>query len=229
LPIFYYKILYERIDEETGSVKESFVLSPFAQNNPEMGGLIGTPDTKHYLTHDIYTLITAAAAESQKQAENVPSEEQSGYEDYDEPATYQVSIGDTLRYRNGFYTIEEINKEATLNNIPKGADDIIVGLKIKVIAVDEKEYTVEPIFLIKDGHSYDFNKDIEEQGLRFRFTNILPKEDKLEIMLYQKPLPEKKWIVFKAIKFPYINFFWAGTIIMTIGFIMAIYRRLKDA
>lgn len=228
-PNVFYKILYERIDEETGNVRESFVLRPFAQHNPEMGGLIGTPDTRHYLTHDIYTLITAAAAESQIQAENLPAEEQTGYEDYDEPATYQVSIGDTLRYRNGFYVIEGINRDAQLNNIPKGEGDIIVGLKIKVVAADETEYNVEPIFLIKDGHSYDFNKDVAEQGLRFRFTNILPKEDKLEIMLYQKPLPEKKWIVFKAIKFPYINFFWAGTIIMTIGFIMAIYRRLKDA
>lgn len=98
-----------------------------------------------------------------------------------------------------------------------------------MVSSDQEEYHAEPIFLIKDGHTYDFNKDVAEQGLRFRFTNILPKDDKLEIMLYQKPLPEKKWIVFKAIKFPYINFFWAGTIIMTIGFIMAIYRRLKDA
>ena len=228
-PNVYYKILYERIDEETGAATESFVLRPFAQHNPEMGGLIGTPDTRHYLTHDIYTLITAAAAESQAQAENIPSEEQTGYEDYDEPATYQVNVGDTLRYRNGFYIIEDINKDATLNNIPKGEDDIIIGLQIKVVSADQKEYNVEPVFLIKEGHSYDFNKDVAEQGLRFRFTNILPKEDKLEIMLYQKPLPEKKWIVFKAIKFPYINFFWAGTIIMTIGFIMAIYRRIKDA
>ncbi|MFD1769682.1 cytochrome c biogenesis protein CcsA [Sphingobacterium suaedae] len=228
-PNVYYKIKYERIDEESGKVKESFVLRPYAQNNPDMGGLIGTPGTKHHLTHDIYTLITAAASDSQAKAANVPEEEKTGYEDYDEPATYQVSIGDTLRYRNGFYVIEGVNKEATLNNIPKGPEDLIVGLKIKVVAADQKTYDVEPIFLIKDGNSYDFNKDVAEQGLRFRFTNILPKEDKLEIMLYQKPLPEKKWIVFKAIKFPYINFFWAGTIIMTIGFIMAIYRRLKDA
>src|SRR5690606_8305605 len=115
-----------------------------------------------------------------------------------------------------------------INNIPKGPEDIAVGLKIKVVDKEQKTYNAEPVFLIKDGNTYDFNKDIDEQGLRFRFTNILPKEDKLEIMLYQKPLPEKKWIVFKAIKFPYINFFWAGTIIMTIGFVMAIYRRIKD-
>lgn len=227
-PNVYYKIKYERIDEETGKVKESFVLSPFAQNNPQMGGLIGTPATKHYVTHDIYTLITAAASDSQAKTGTMEEEEKTGYEDYDEPATYQVSLGDTLRYSNGFYVIESVNRDAKLNNIPKGPNDIAVGLKIKVVDKDNKDYSAEPIFLIKDGNSYDFNKDVKEQGLRFRFTNILPKADKLEIMVYQKPLPEKKWIVFKAIEFPYINFFWCGTIVMTIGFFLAIYRRIKD-
>ena len=227
-PNVYYHIKYEKVDEESGKVTESFVLSPFAQNNPDMGGLIGTPATKHYVTHDVYTLITAAAADSQAPLNKITEEEQTGFEDYEEPATYQVNIGDTLRYRNGVFVIEGINKNATLQKIPLSKTDVIVGLKIKVIGGDEKEYNAEPIFLLKDGHAYDFNKNVDEQGLKFRFTNILPKDDKLEIMVYQKPLPEKKWIVFKAIKFPYINFFWAGTIIMTIGFIMAIVRRIKE-
>lgn len=227
-PNVYYKIKFDRIDEETGDIKESFILKPFAQNNPEMGGLIGTPGTKHYLTHDIYTIITASRSDIIPNKDAGNEDEPAGYEEYDEPATYEVSIGDTLRYRNGFFVIEGVNKDAKLNDIPKGKDDILVGLQIKVHSADEEEYAAEPIFLIKDGHTYDFNKDVDEQGLRFRFTNILPQKDKLEIMVYQKPLPEKSWIVFKAIKFPYINFFWAGTIIMTIGFIMAISRRMKE-
>lgn len=227
-PNVYYHIKYEKIDEESGKVLESFVLSPFAQNNPDMGGLIGTPATKHYLFHDVYTLITAAAADSQAPLTQVQESEKTGFEDYEEPATYQVNIGDTLRYRNGIFVIEGVNKDAKLENIPLNPSDVIVGLRIKVIAGDQKEYMAEPTFLLKDGHAYDFNKNVDEQGLKFRFSNILPDKDKLEIMVYQKPLPEKKWIVFKAIKFPYINFFWVGTIVMTVGFVMAIYRRVKD-
>lgn len=227
-PNVYYHIKYERIDEESGKVKEHFVLSPFAQNNPDMGGLIGTPATKHYLSHDVYTLITAAAADSQAPMSKINNEQKTGFEEYDEPATYEVNIGDTLRYRNGVFVIESINKNAKLENIPLSKTDVIVGLKIKVIASDQKEFHAEPTFLLKDGNAYDFNKDIPEQGLKFRFTNIKPEQDKLEIMVYQKPLPEKKWIVFKAIKFPYINFFWVGTIVMTIGFCMAIVRRIKE-
>lgn len=227
-PNVYYHIKYEKTDEESGKVLETFQLSPFAQNNPDMGGLIGTPATKHYLSHDVYTLITAASADSQLNTNETVTEEKTGYEDYDEPATYQVNIGDTLRYRNGIFIIEAVNKDAKLHNIPKDPKDVLVGLKIRVVAADKKDYDVEPIYLLKEGNVYDFHKDVEEQGLRFRFTNILPDKDKLEIMVYQKPLPEKKWIVFKAIKFPYINFFWCGTIIMTIGFIMAIVRRIQE-
>ena len=225
-PNVYYKINYERVDEESGRVTESFQLRPFAQNNPDMGGLIGTPATKHYLTHDIYTLITAAMADSQAQAQGNGGE--SGFEDFEEPTVYETNIGDTLRYRNGFIVVEGINREATVQNIPRQEDDIIVGLKVKVHAAEGKTYDAEPVFLIRDGNTFDLFKDVEEQGLRFRFSNILPQKDKLELMVYQKPLPEKRWIVFKAIKFPYINFFWCGAIVMTIGFLLSIIRRNKE-
>src|SRR5690606_11567134 len=225
-PNVYYKINYEKVDEETGRVTESFQLRPFAQNNPDMGGLIGTPDTRHYLTHDIYTLITAAMSDSHTQArgDGTPT----GFEDFEEPAVYETNIGDTLRYRNGYIVVEGINRDATVENIPRKDDDIIVGLKLNIHAVSGETYNVEPVFLIRGGTTFDLFKDVEEQGLRLRFSNIMPQKDKLELMVYQKPLPEKKWIVFKAIKFPYINFFWCGAIVMTIGFLLSIFRRNRE-
>ncbi|WP_262249618.1 cytochrome c biogenesis protein CcsA [Parapedobacter soli] len=225
-PNVYYKINYEKVDEETGRVTESFQLRPFAQNNPEMGGLIGTPDTRHYLTHDIYTLITAAMSDSHTQAQGDAS--QGSFEDFEEPAVYETNIGDTLRYRNGYIVVEGINRNATVQNIPRNEDDIIVGLKIKVHAASGETYSAEPVFFIRGGSTFDLFKDVEEQGLRFRFSNIMPQKDKLELMVYQKPIPEKRWVVFKAIKFPYINFFWCGAIVMTIGFLLSIIRRNKE-
>ncbi|WP_353184758.1 cytochrome c biogenesis protein CcsA [Parapedobacter lycopersici] len=225
-PNVYYKINYEEIDDETGRVVDRFQLRPFAQNNPSMGGLIGTPDTRHYLTHDVYTLITAAMSETHMLAQG--SNEREGLDAYEEPAVYETNIGDTLRYRNGYIVVAGINRDATVENIPKGENDVVVGLNLEVYAADGEKYQVEPIFLIKDGSTYDFSKDVSDQGLRFRFSNIMPDKDKLELMVYQKPLPEKKWIVFKAIKFPYINFFWCGTVIMTIGFLLSIFRRNKE-
>lgn len=226
-PNVFYKINYEKVDEESGEVTESFQLRPFAQNNPAMGGLIGTPDTRHYITHDIYTLITAAQSDTHVQASG-NAETQNSLDQYEEPAIYEVNIGDTLRYRNGFIVVSGVNRDAAIQNIPKGADDIFFGLQVAVHAADGTTYDAEPVFIIKGGNTFDFGKDVEDQGLKFRFTNIMPDKDKLELMVYQKPIPEKKWVVFKAIKFPYINFFWAGTIVMTIGFLMSIFRRNKE-
>lgn len=226
-PNVYYKINYERIDEESGKVIESFELRPFAQNNPAMGGLIGTPDTRHYLTHDIYTLITAAQAETHALAAG-ESDGLSDLDEYEEPAVYEVNIGDTMRYRNGYMVVTGVNRDATIQNIPKGENDLFVGLQVTVHSADGETYETEPVFIIRDGNVYDFGKDVPEQGLKLRFTNIMPTRDKLELMVYQKPIPEKKWVVFKAIKFPFINFFWAGTIVMTVGFLLAIFRRNKE-
>jgi len=57
---------------------------------------------------------------------------------------------------------------------------------------------------------------------------VYPEKDKLEMILYQKPKAEKKWVVMKAIKFPFINLFWAGNILMVVGFLISIFRRNKE-
>jgi len=224
----YYKVNYIRKDKD-GKIKERFQLTPRAQQNPKMG-LVGTPSTRHYIERDIYTIVTAAPKIEALLNENDHEDHEghSIYEDYEEPITYDVNVGDTLRYRSGYIVVKEVNRNAQIQNIPVADGDLAVGLALDVYANNDKTYKAEPIFLIKGGMTYDFAKDVEEQGLKFRFTKIKPDANKLELMVYQKPAPDKKWIVMKAIEFPYINFFWAGTIIMTIGFILSIFRRNRE-
>jgi len=224
----YYLVNYERKDAD-GNVTERFQLKPKAQQNPKMG-LVGTPSTRHYLTRDIYTIVTAAPKIEALLNENEHEDHEghSVYEDYEEPMTHEVTVGDTIRYRSGFVVVKKVNRSATIQNIPVADGDIAVALTLEVNSAKGKQYIAEPIYLIKGGMVYDFAKDVDEEGLKFRFTKINPASNSLEIMVYQKPPAEKKWIVMKAIEFPYINFFWAGTIIMTIGFILSIVRRHKE-
>lgn len=82
--------------------------------------------------------------------------------------------------------------------------------------------------MIKNGNVFDFARKVDDAGLKLRFSKVIPENKKVEIMVYQQPESKKKFIVMKAIQFPYINFFWAGTIIMVIGFFMSILRRKKE-
>jgi cytochrome c-type biogenesis protein CcmF len=223
-PNVFYKVNYKNVDEKTGKVIEDFNLYPNAQQNPKMG-LVASPDTKHYFTFDIYTHATAAPQLEKEKHE--PHEGHSEEEEYDTPLVREVSPGDTVRYKDGFIVVKSVNRNASIEKIPLTPNDIAVGMELEVVT-GGKTYTTQPLYLIKNGNKFDFPKNIDEAGLRFRFSNIYPEKNKLELMIYQKPLAPKKWIVLKAIKFPYINLFWGGTIIMVIGFLLSIFRRQKE-
>ncbi len=220
----YYRVNYKVLKE--GKVKENFNLYPNAQQNVKMKQIIASPDTKHYLFHDVYTHVSSVPLK--EEAEHEDHEGHSDDENYMKPVPHEVSVGDTVRYREGMIIIKSLNRDAKIENIPLGKNDISVGMQL-AIETDNKSYTSEPIFLIKGDTKLDFGKKVEEAGLKLRFTNIFPEKNKLELTVYEKPKTDKKdWIVMKAIVFPYINLFWGGTIIMVIGFIMSIFRRSKE-
>ncbi|KHJ37497.1 cytochrome c-type biogenesis protein CcmF [Pedobacter glucosidilyticus] len=222
----YYKVNYKAFDDE-GKVRENFILYPNAQQNAKMRQIIASPDTKHYLLHDVYTHVSSVPL---KEEEHVHDEHTDHSEDehYEEPVPHEVSIGDTVRFREGMIIVRGVNKNAEIENIALSKNDVAIGLQLDVVT-ESSTYKSEPIFLIKGNAKVDFGKKVDEAGLKLRFTNIMPEKDKLELTVYQKPKQDKKdWIVMKAIMFPYINLFWGGTIIMVIGFILSIFRRQKE-
>lgn len=221
----YYKVNYRVINED-GKTKENFNLYPNAQQNAKMKQIIASPDTKHYLLHDVYTHVSSVPLKDKGHDEH---EGHSDDENYLKPIVHEVSVGDTVRFREGFLVVKSLNKNATIKDIPLTKGDVAIGMNLEVQANNTK-YKAEPIFLIKGNTKVDFGKKVDEAGLKLRFTNILPAKDKLELTVYEKPKEEKKdWIVLKAITFPYINLFWGGTIVMVIGFLLSIFRRSKEA
>jgi cytochrome c-type biogenesis protein CcmF len=228
-PNHYYKVNYKRFDA-SGKIIEEFELKPHAQINPQMG-LTSAPDTKHYLTHDLYTHVTALP--QPKAAPNADSQtaadhgDQNDDKNYDPPITNDVAIGDTIRFREGYMIVKALKKETALQNIPMTADDIAVGAQIQVFS-NNKTYTAEPVYMIRGKNGFDFSRTIDDIGLKLRLAKILPDKSKVEILVYQTPENKKPWIVMRALDFPYINFLWSGTVIMIIGFLLSIFRRNKE-
>jgi cytochrome c-type biogenesis protein CcmF len=232
-PNTYFKVNYKVIDEKTNKIKENFTLFPNAQANKKMG-LIASPDTKHYLFHDLYTHVGMAPIkyiedeEEEDHGDHPGHDEHKDDKNFDKPLTYEVSVGDTIRFRKGYVVLRGLNTSVKVENITLTQNDVAVGAQLEIFAFDDKNYSAEPVFMVRGGAKFDFSKRVEEMGLKFRFSNVYPDKDKIEIMLYQTPEGPKPYIVMKAIAFPFINFFWAGTILMVIGFLMAILRRNKE-
>jgi cytochrome c-type biogenesis protein CcmF len=221
-PNTYYKINFKVFGAD-GKIKENFDVNPSIQENGKMG-LIASPDTKHYVTSDVYTHITSAA---DKKEEHEDHEGHSEEENYKAPRIVTVSAGDTIHTSSGVLTVKAVNAKPVVRDLKLDKEDLAVGLPLE-IDVSGKIYKTEPLFLVKGNNTFDFARKIDELGFRVRFTKILPEQGKFELMIFEKPQQAKDWLVFKSIEFPYINLYWVGTIVMVIGFILAILRRNKE-
>lgn len=222
-PNTYYNLNFKVYDEKTHALKEDFDLNPRIQINEKMG-LIASPDTKHYLTYDVYTHITSAPDKKESHGEmDAESDEQN----YKKPRVVNVSTGDTLHTSSGIITVKDLNFKPTAKSLALSKGDLAVGLPLE-IDLNGKIYKTEPIFLVKGNNTFDFARNIPDLGLRLRFTKILPDQKKVELQVYEKPQQAKDWVVFKSIEFPFINLYWVGLIVMVIGFLISIVRRQKE-
>jgi cytochrome c-type biogenesis protein CcmF len=222
-PNTYYNLNFKVFDDQTGKLKEDFDLNPRIQINEKMG-LIASPDTKHYLTYDVYTHITSAPDKKESHGEiDAESDEQN----YKKPRIVNVSEGDTLHTSSGVITVKGLNFKPTAKSLALAEGDLAVGLPLE-IDLNGKIYKAEPIFLVKGNNTFDFARNITDLGLRVRFTKILPEQKKVQLQVFEKPQQAKDWVVFKSIEFPFINLYWVGLIVMVIGFLISIVRRQKE-
>lgn len=221
-PNTYYTLNFKIIDAK-GDIKENFEVKPSIQSNDKMG-LIASPDTKHYLTTDIYTHITSAANKKEEHGSHDGHTEE---ENYKAPRIVTLAFGDTIHTSSGVLTVKSINKQPVVKDLVIAPGDLAVGLPLE-INVSGKIYKTEPLFLVKGNNTFDFARTIDDLGLRFRFTKIIPEQGKFEIQIYEKPQQAKDWLVFKSIEFPFINLYWIGTIVMVVGFVISIFRRRKE-
>jgi cytochrome c-type biogenesis protein CcmF len=224
-PNHYFKVDYKKIGAN-GKVENEFILKPKALIT--RGQMSASPDTKHYLLHDMYTHITmfypAPLADGGTESAHDEADDD---KNYDAPVSHEVAPGDTIKYRDGYILLKALNKEAKVQNIPLTDSDVAIGADLEIVA-HGKKYSAVPVYMIKSGNVFDFARKVEDAGLKVRFSKVIPENKKVEIIVYQQPESKKKFIVMKAIQFPYINFFWSGTIIMVIGFFMSILRRKKE-
>ncbi|MBI3501699.1 MAG: cytochrome c biogenesis protein CcsA [Bacteroidetes bacterium] len=205
--------------EEGGKYSSAFILSPRIQLNQQMGN-VAEPDTKHFWKKDIYTHITYA------DLENINKENNSS-DEYSEPHNNNIAKGDTFFSKNSIIVLGNLTTALDKEKLGIQKADIIVGANLKILDVYGKVHSAMPIYYITDSIPNVIEAKVDELGLKFAFWQINPETGKVDISVSEKKSDKKDFIVMKAIVFPYINVLWMGCIIMIIGTVMAIRRRLK--
>ncbi|ALI99397.1 cytochrome c biogenesis protein CcsA [Rufibacter tibetensis] len=201
----YYEVGFK--NRESG---EEFALYPRAQVNPQMG-LLASPDIKMFGTKDLYTHVSTIPD---------PNEEK----EWGELKEYKVKIGDTIFVNDYVAVLHGIEpaKDTLLLNLKPG--DVAVQADMQVLG-ERHTYHAHPIYAIRDRMVGRVPEEIEDLGLRIMLMNIDPEEGAFTIGINTT---QKDYIILKAMEKPFISILWIGTLIMSLGFVMAIVRHYKD-
>jgi len=204
----YFKVNYKSIDG-----LEEFTLLPNTQINEDMGGILPNPDTRHYLTYDVYTHITSLPK---------PNDDSISWQNVKE---FTIEKGDSIITANGVVYFTGVEQGDGKSIGLKNTTLAKANLKIKR---GKTMLEANPIFGINANTYFSIREEVAEAGLRFGFE-VRPSENgsPTAVLELAETTPQPKFIVMKAIVFPYINFLWLGTVMMVVGFGIATWNRLE--
>lgn len=212
-PDNFFIVQYVRKDKN-GNVKEDFTLRPNAQLNPKMG-LLANPDTKHYITKDVFTHITSVPDNSKLK---------------DSTLTAELAKGDTFYASKCYLVLKEMHSNPKLPADFDAQGKLTAGISIEAKTLDGKTYTAEPVFVIDmagDKSISSIPAEVKELGLTFDARRIDPETGKVTLEIHEKE-KASDFIIMKAIVFPYINLVWLGGIICFLGAFISMWRRMGE-
>jgi len=210
-PKIYYRIRFEKLDDK-GKTKHSFMLSPNILINNKMGNS-PNPSTHRTLTRDLYTHVTMA-----------PLKEDGSMPDSIVVETKSIKVGDTIFASRCFAVLESISANPVVDGIDMLPNDIALGAKLRVVTTDSSKL-IEPVYFIRNLMATSIPAEISNPDTRFLLTKVIPEEGKVEITTEQSL---QRFVILKAIIFPYINLLWLGALIMVTGVLMSLVKRVKD-
>lgn len=192
---------------------KKYTLYPRAQINPEMGGLLVSPDIYRTVSADLYTHVSSVMK---------PADEQE--EEWSKLEEIKVKLGQEFFANDYVSTLESVDRVFEVEGVTLSNEDVAVKATVRVKG-EQGEYVAEPIFLIKDKMVGRIPDEIKDLGLRITLMNIHPESSEFTIGLNTR---QKDWVVIKAIEKPYINILWLGTLVLMAGFGIAMTRRIRE-
>jgi cytochrome c-type biogenesis protein CcmF len=211
----FYNVSYYAASPEEAK-ERLFELQPFLQVTDDMG-TTPNPDTRHYLTHDIYTHVTYSSYLEPRTPDG-----------YGKEVEVELGTGDSAVYRNHFVIMDSLKVNLGLNEENGDVENLTLTMVARVVNVLGQEFVIKPTYeLVGDVLSHT-DAYLEDARFKFRFAEVNPDNRKVKLKAWTKlDEKEKPFIVMKAIVFPLINILWVGCILMVIGTFLAVYQRIK--
>ncbi len=204
----FYKLLFREKDK-TSKGKNDFVLEPdvylMKDNN-----MSSNPDTKSYLSKDIFTYISFAL--------NDKTEDTSSFRE-----VILKNEKDTAFYKNGYFILKNVVKNPSNGKYNFTASDAVLAADILLVSKDSMRYKAMPAIQVVGDDVAQLDDTLYAQNMYFRFIGIT-EDQKIRIGVKESDRLID-FVTVKAYIFPYINMVWLGLVIMAIGLLMSMIKR----
>ncbi|MCU0437620.1 MAG: cytochrome c biogenesis protein CcsA [Raineya sp.] len=206
--------LFYRVEYRTKSGK-LFNLFPRVQmNGIRKGEVVASPDIRQELGKDLYTHVTTIYPDPEKGRE------------YSETQEIKVHPKDTFLLNDFVAVLEDVKRVTEIDAQKLTENEIAVKATVKIIGKNA-QYTAEPILLVnqKENKMANIPEILPELGVRLTFKNIDTEKGE---MIFSADVGEKDYIIMKAMEKPMINLLWIGSLVIMVGFMIALWRRMKE-
>jgi cytochrome c-type biogenesis protein CcmF len=207
------RMTWFRVDMEKKDGKDKFTLYPdLIKNTKGQEGMSNNPDSRHYWNRDIFSYVNHASSvmEGADTAKFV---------------NHVVNIGDTVFYSEGFMILDSVTVNPHDDKYQFNHGDTAIMANLSVITKEQQKLTARPVFYVRDNRPQYILDTLYAPGLAIGLTRIAD-DKRLEISVKESSRLAP-FLALKVLQFPYINLVWLGTLIMIIGFVMSMVRRIK--
>jgi cytochrome c-type biogenesis protein CcmF len=210
----YYKLRFEDTASQT-----SFYLKPdvYVMKDNTMSS---NPDTRSYFSRDVFTYITNAIDQSKNQ-------------DTSQFVEYLAGPGEKVFTKNGYFLVEEVavNPSDVRFNLLPSDTALVARLRITKLdtttasqSTDSTRFLASPLFKIANMSRLYVDDTLYAQNMIVRFIGV---EENRKIRIGIKESDRAiDFIAVKSYVFPQIAWVWIGLIIMAMGILVSLLKKV---
>jgi cytochrome c-type biogenesis protein CcmF len=142
--------------------------------------------------------------------------------------------GEAVSLDGGAYALRFVNydlePDRTRLDVPEERLEIAVGALLELVDMNTGDARrLAPIYaVLSDGSQHFAQNRVPEWGITVTFAGMQVEDNAVRILVEGADTAPEDWIVVQAYRKPMISLLWLGTIIITLGFGIAVFRRASE-
>ncbi len=224
-----YEITYEGVETNEAGLpayhlkfidkqKNTFTLDPVVYKS-KSDQWIQNPDVKHYYGFDLYVAVSPSIMFETKPKEDTKAAS------FTLAPSERVLLGDQAYA----FRFEKFDRSVRSPSIPSSAAYVMAArIVVENLATGETR-DLTPLYYVEQSGAQKYVQNrLDDWGLGITFAGIEAGTNQAKFLVQGATLAPEDWIILAAHEKPFINLVWVGIILMSIGFFIAMIRRMQD-